>query len=378
MMQTQFVNESGVINFVNQIIEKAIKTQASDIHVENYETICRIRLRCDGLLQELTQFPKVHSDRILARLKILARLDIAEKRQPQDGRFKFMGTNKQSIDIRVSSCPTLFGEKMVLRLLNSHQKIRVLNELNFSQKQLSVFEHILKQPQGLILVTGPTGSGKTTTLYSALHFLNDISKNISTVEDPVEIQLPGINQVAINPKANINFSNILRAFLRQDPDIIMVGEIRDLETAEIAIKAAQTGHLVLSTLHTNNAEQAIVRLQQMGIAEYHLKSAITMITAQRLLRGLCDHCKYSVPISPVMREKLKVTQKDVFYEAKGCEQCVNGFHGRFAIHEILGQDKERMFYVEKNNLQSLAFETLMKGKTSLSEIYRVLPISIRT
>src|SRR3990167_11373159 len=281
-------NES-VIQVVNRLLQDAILNHASDIHIEPYHQHCRIRFRSDSLLHEVATFPSPLAMQMITRLKIMANLNIAERRLPQDGHISLQNDHK--IDIRISTCPTLFGEKIVLRLLNSSAIKSDIHQLGLTDTQQQLFLNKLKQPQGLILVTGPTGSGKTITLYSALHYLNKPEKNISTVEDPVEIQLPGINQVNINTKINLHFSTVLRTLLRQDPDIIMIGEIRDPETADIAIQAAQTGHLVLSTLHTNSAIETLTRLHAMKILAYNLAGSLSLIIAQRLIRTLCAHCK---------------------------------------------------------------------------------------
>lgn len=306
-------NEEPVIEFVDRLIKDAIEKQISDIHIEPLHDPCRIRFRGDGFLYETASLPKSLAARIITRLKIMANMNIAERRLPQDGRIHFNAHNK--IDIRMNTCPTLFGEKIVLRLLDATIVNLDINHLGFSKDQKEIFLNHIKAPQGLILVTGPTGSGKTTTLYSALHYVNKIEKNIMSVEDPVEIELPGINQININPRIGLDFAAVLRAILRQDPDIIMIGEIRDVTTAEIAIQAAQTGHLVLSTLHTNSAIDTIIRLQAMGIPAYHLISSITLIIAQRLVRKICVHC----------------AAKSI----KGCNHCQHGYKGRIGIFEFI-------------------------------------------
>lgn len=274
-------DDGPVSEFANNLIESAISQEATDIHIEPFANHCRIRFRCDGLLSEIALTPPHFANRLITRLKILAHLDIAERRLPQDGRLRF-----SSFDIRMNTCPTLHGEKIVLRMLNANKLKLDIHSLGFTPAQKELFISRLTQPQGLILVTGPTGSGKTITLYSALHYLNQIEKNISSVEDPVEIEFAGMNQINVNPRIGLDFANVLRALLRQDPDIIMVGEIRDKETAEIAMQAAQTGHLVLSTLHTNSAIETILRLQSMGIAPQHFINSVSLIIAQRLVRKI--------------------------------------------------------------------------------------------
>jgi type IV pilus assembly protein PilB len=302
-------HDEPLIQLLNNLINQAIQRRVSDIHIEPYQHTCRIRYRQNGLLYEAAEIPKKSCDRLIVRLKVLAKLDISERRLPQDGHIPY-----QNINIRLNTCPTLFGEKVVLRLLDIHQRQFDLHSLGMNEDQKNIFIDKLSKPQGMILVTGPTGSGKTMTLYSALKFLNTPEKNISTAEDPIEIQLPGINQVNIQPKIGLDFSTILRTFLRQDPDVIMVGEIRDTETAHIAIQAAQTGHLVLSTLHTNNSIETLIRLFAMGIPAYHLASSLSLIIAQRLIRVLCHHCKQHL-------------QK--------CNHCTQGYLDRIGVYELL-------------------------------------------
>ncbi len=285
------VDDAPIVRFVNKILLDAVKKGASDIHIEPYEKNLRIRFRNDGILYEIASPPANLANRIVSRLKVMSRMDIAERRVPQDGRIKMQLTKKRSIDFRVNSCPTLFGEKIVLRILDPTVAQIGIEKLGFEDHQRELFENAIKKPYGMVLVTGPTGSGKTVSLYTGLNMLNTTDRNISTAEDPVEITVGGINQVNMNVKTGLTFAEALRAFLRQDPDIIMVGEIRDLETAEIAVKAAQTGHLVLSTLHTNDAPQTLNRLAQMGIPAFNIASSVILIMAQRLARRLCEHCK---------------------------------------------------------------------------------------
>lgn len=308
--------DEPVIQFVNQLLDDAVSKQVSDIHIESFADFCRIRFRRDGLLYETASLPQHFSTRIITRLKIMANLDIAEKRLPQDGRFT--SQHHQKIDLRISTCPGLHGENMVLRLLRHSSTQLPMAELGMTPQQLADMLHALKRPQGLILVTGPTGSGKTATLYSALHCLNTTEKNIVTVEDPVEIEVAGIHQVHVNPRIGLDFAAVLRAFLRQDPDIIMVGEIRDAETAKIAVQAAQTGHLVLSTLHTNSAVDTIKRLLAMDVSPCQLAGALSLIAAQRLVRTLCRHCSGAANIA-----------------AGKCEHCRDGYHGRTGIFEVI-------------------------------------------
>src|SRR5579872_4667181 len=285
------VEDAPIVRFVNKVMLDAIRRGASDIHFEPFEKIYRVRLRMDGVLKEIAQPPVQLAQKLSARLKVMSRLDIAERRVPQDGRIKMRLSKTRAIDFRVSTCPTLFGEKIVLRILDPAQAMLGIDSLGYEPFQKELYEKYLAKPQGMILVTGPTGSGKTVSLYTGLNILNREDTNISTAEDPAEINLPGVNQVNVNAKVGLTFAAAMRAFLRQDPDVIMVGEIRDLETAEIAIKAAQTGHLVLSTLHTNDAPQTLTRLLNMGVAPFNVASSVIMITAQRLGRKLCTQCK---------------------------------------------------------------------------------------
>lgn len=384
-IQENSVNyDEPLIKFVDHIIKHALQQAASDIHIEPYETFCRIRYRQDGILYEIAEIPIHLSARLVTRLKVMAKLDIAERRLPQDGRFQL-----HQIDIRINTCPTLFGEKVVLRLLEGNKASLDIDDLGFNETQKTLFLNKISRPQGLILVTGPTGSGKTVTLYSALKYLNTSEKNISTVEDPVEIQLHGINQLHVNPKINLTFSTALRTFLRQDPDIIMIGEIRDSETAEISIQAAQTGHLVLSTLHTNNAIEAITRLQSMGIPPYNITSAISLIIAQRLIRKLCARCKQPEIISQqALRDLGFSTSSNLqLYRAVGCQHCLQGYHGRIGIYEffsitdsiaqlimsnanthVIAEQAKREGYI---TLQHTGYEKVINGITSLTEINRV-------
>ena len=335
--------DAPVIKLVNAILTDAIKKRASDIHVEPYEKSFRIRFRMDGTLYEMMKPPLKMKNAMISRLKIMARLDIAERRLPQDGRIKLKMGKDTEMDFRVSVLPTLFGEKVVLRLLDKSNLQLDMTKLGFMDQQLGHFREAIYRPFGIVLVTGPTGSGKTTTLYSALSELNKTTENISTAEDPVEFNLAGINQVQIHEEIGLTFANALRSFLRQDPDIILVGEIRDFETAEIAIKAALTGHLVLSTLHTNDAPSTVNRLLNMGIEPFLVSSATNLILAQRLVRKICQECKEPVTISPESFVKLGVQKeeyeqyKDItFYKGKGCDICNNtGYKGRLALYEVM-------------------------------------------
>lgn len=337
-------DDAPVVKFVNKIIVDAIKKGVSDIHFEPYERDYRIRYRLDGLLTEVASPPVNLSSRITSRIKIMSNLDISERRVPQDGRFKMKLSKDRSIDFRVSTCPTVGGEKVVMRILDPGSTKLGIEALGFSAIQQKHFLNTIKKPQGMILVTGPTGSGKTVTLYTALNVLNNKETNISTAEDPVEIKVPGINQVHINPKAGLNFSEALRSFLRQDPDVIMVGEIRDLETAEIAIKAAQTGHLVLSTLHTNSAAETLTRLLNMGIPSFNIASSVSLLIAQRLVRKLCEGCKaVRDDITPQSLIELGFSEAEAnsikIYKSVGCNSCGHGYRGRIGLFEVMNMSK---------------------------------------
>ena len=385
------IDSAPVVNYVNKILLDAIEKKASDIHFEHFENNYRIRFRQNGILNPITPPPLKIANYILARIKVMADLDITEHRIPQDGRFKLTISRKRSVDFRVSICPTLFGEKVVLRILDVKNTIQDASKIGMDAKQTTDFNLALQSSQGMILVTGPTGSGKTVTLYSALHKLNSIEKNISTVEDPVEIPVLGINQVNVNVKTGLTFASALRAFLRQDPDIIMVGEIRDLETAEIAVKAAQTGHLVLSTLHTNSAAETITRLMSMGIPPYNLASSLKLIIAQRLVRVLCEHCKQpdNIEAQALLAEGFTEAEiKDMhLFKPEGCDHCTNGFSGRIGIFEVLpislamaeiimkqGTYLDILKQAKVENIISLHDSGLSKvkqGITTLAELNRV-------
>ncbi len=334
------VEDAPIVRFVNKILLDAIKRGASDIHFEPYEKYFRIRTRLDGVLKEVALPPVQLAVKIIARLKVMARLDIAERRVPQDGRIKMRLSKNRAIDFRVSTCPTLFGEKIVTRILDPSSAMLGIDALGYEPFQRELYLKNLGRPQGMILVTGPTGSGKTVSLYTGLAILNTEDCNISTAEDPAEINLPGINQVNVNPKVGLTFAAALRAFLRQDPDVIMVGEIRDLETAEIAIKAAQTGHLVLSTLHTNDAPQTLTRLVDMGVKPYAIATSVSLIIAQRLARKLCSNCKTPIDIPAEALQKEGFEQADIdagirIYRAAGCGQCTDGYKGRLGIYQVM-------------------------------------------
>ncbi|MDE2137490.1 MAG: type IV-A pilus assembly ATPase PilB [Gammaproteobacteria bacterium] len=337
---TNDVEDAPIVRFVNKVMLDAIRRGASDIHFEPFEKIYRVRLRMDGVLKEIAQPPVQLAQKLAARLKVMSRLDIAERRVPQDGRIKMRLSKTRAIDFRVSTCPTLFGEKIVLRILDPAQAMLGIDSLGYEPFQKDLYTRFLAKPQGMILVTGPTGSGKTVSLYTGLNILNREDTNISTAEDPAEINLPGVNQVNVNSKVGLTFAAAMRAFLRQDPDVIMVGEIRDLETAEIAIKAAQTGHLVLSTLHTNDAPQTLTRLVDMGVKPYAIATSVSLIIAQRLARRLCNNCKQPVEIPREALLKEGFTEMDVaaglkIFGPKGCANCTDGYKGRAGIYQVL-------------------------------------------
>src|ERR1700761_4788116 len=334
------VEDAPIVRFVNKILLDAIKKGASDVHFEPYEKLFRIRTRMDGVLKEVAVPPVQLAVKIVARLKVMSRLDIAERRVPQDGRIKMRLSKNRAIDFRVSTCPTLFGEKVVTRILDPSSAMLGIDALGYEPFQRELYLKYLAKPQGMILVTGPTGSGKTVSLYTGLNILNTEDTNISTAEDPAEINLPGINQVNVNNKVGLTFASALRAFLRQDPDVIMVGEIRDLETAEIAIKASQTGHLVLSTLHTNDAPQTLTRLVDMGVKPYAIATSVSLIIAQRLARRLCSHCKQPMDIPKEALLKEGFQEADVaagikIFAPKGCDSCTDGYKGRVGIYQVL-------------------------------------------
>ena len=383
--------DTPVVRFVNKIFMDAIRQGASDIHIEPYEEKLRIRNRQDGVLQEIGSAPSVLGPRIVARIKILSNLNIAERRIPQDGRMRLKLSKNQEIDFRVSTLPTQFGEKVVIRILDGSGAALGLEVLGLESEQFQLYEEAIRRPYGMILVTGPTGSGKTVSLYSALNVLNTPDINISSVEDPVEISVPGINQVAINEKANLDFSMALRAFLRQDPDIIMVGEIRDLETADIAIKASQTGHLVLSTLHTNDAPATITRLLNMGVEPFNVASSVHLIMAQRLIRRLCTKCRQEAEHPPEVLLSAGFDESDLedltVYEPVGCDECVAGYKGRTGIYQVLPiteamigliirgaeQDRIEQQAIDEgvSTLRQSGLKKIKAGITSLEEILRV-------
>ena len=387
------IEDAPIVRFVNKIMLDAIRKNASDIHFEPYEKYYRIRLRVDGVLREVAQPPVQLATKLAARLKVMSRLDIAERRVPQDGRIKMRLSKNRSIDFRVSSCPTLFGEKIVLRILDASTAMMGIDALGYEPFQKELYLKTLSRPQGMILVTGPTGSGKTVSLYTGLAILNVEDTNISTAEDPAEIVLPGVNQVNVNPKVGLTFASALRAFLRQDPDVIMVGEVRDLETAEIAIKAAQTGHLVLSTLHTNDAPQTLTRMVDMGVKPYAIATSVSLIIAQRLARRLCPNCKapLTLPAEALLKEGFSedLVKRGDFkvHKAVGCSQCTDGYKGRVGIYEVLpvteaigriilegGSAPHIRDQARKDgvwDLRTAGLKKVMDGLTSLEEVNRV-------
>lgn len=382
-------DDTPVVKFVNKVLVDAIKRGASDIHFEPYETDYRVRLRVDGILKQVAKAPTKLKDRIAARIKVMAQLDIAEKRVPQDGRIKLNLSKTKQMDFRVSTLPTLFGEKVVLRILDGSAAKLGIDKLGYEPDQQKLFEDAIHKPYGMVLVTGPTGSGKTVSLYTALGILNDETRNISTAEDPVEIRLPGVNQVQQNSRRGMTFATALRSFLRQDPDIIMVGEIRDLETAEISIKAAQTGHLVLSTLHTNDAPQTLTRLMNMGVPMFNIASSVLLITAQRLARRLCN-CKkpMTVPDQALLDAGYSEAELDgswTLFGPGGCERCKGtSYKGRVGIYQVMpiSEAMQRMIMTGASaldleaqakaegvkNLRESGLLKVKQGVTSLDEV----------
>lgn len=386
------VDDTPIVRFVNKVLLDAIKAGASDIHFEPYEKKYRVRTRQDGVLKEVVAPPVAMANKIAARLKVMSRLDISERRVPQDGRMKMTISKNRAIDFRVSTCPTLFGEKIVIRILDPTSAQLGIDALGYESEQKDRYMTALHQPYGMILVTGPTGSGKTVSLYTGLNILNTDDRNISTAEDPAEINLPGINQVNVNPKAGLTFAAALKSFLRQDPDIIMVGEIRDLETAEIAIKAAQTGHMVMSTLHTNDAPQTLTRLANMGVPGYNIAATVSLIIAQRLARRLCNECKtpIDIPKEALLEEGFKeehLKQDFTIYAPKGCDSCNGGYKGRVGIYQVMPISEEMGKLIMEgansialaeqaeregiNDLRQSGLKKVMDGVTSLEEVIRV-------
>ncbi|GAA3546677.1 type IV-A pilus assembly ATPase PilB [Zobellella aerophila] len=385
-------DDAPIVRYINKIMLDAVRREASDLHFEPYEHFYRIRFRIDGLLHEVASPPANLAGRFAARLKVMARLDIAERRLPQDGRIKLKLTRNRSVDLRVNTLPTQWGEKIVIRILDSSGARLDIDQLGYDEVQKQLYLGALRKPQGMILVTGPTGSGKTVSLYTGLSILNTVTANISTAEDPIEINLPGINQVQINTKAGLSFAHALRAFLRQDPDIIMVGEIRDLETAEIAVKAAQTGHLVLSTLHTNSAAETLTRLNNMGLPAYNIASSVSLIIAQRLARKLCGHCKTPEQVPAEQLRALGFSQAQLdkgvsLHKAVGCDQCTDGYKGRIGVYEVMPMTETLANLImegasslalaraaEADGMMTLrrsALEKARQGLISLAEVNRI-------
>ena len=389
-------SDAPIVRFVNKILLDAIKGGASDIHFEPYEKAYRIRCRIDGILQEVSRPPSNLASRLAARLKVMSQMDISERRIPLDGRIKMKISKSRAIDFRVNTLPTLWGEKIVLRILDPSSAKMGIEALGFDEEQHDLYMKTLHKPQGMILVTGPTGSGKTVSLYTGLNILNTEERNISTAEDPVEINLEGINQVHVHPKVGLTFAEALRAFLRQDPDVVMVGEIRDLETAEIAVKAAQTGHMVLSTLHTNSAAETLTRLRNMGVPAFNIATSVSLIIAQRLARRLCNSCKRAVTIPEASLKEEGFTKKQLkelhLYEANpsGCAKCSKGYKGRVGIYEMMEMTPELATIIMENGSSLDILETATKngfkplrqsgltkvaqGITSLEEMNRVIKI----
>lgn len=385
-------DDAPIVRFVNKLLLDAIKGGASDLHFEPYEKTYRVRFRQDGILKTVSKPPINIASKLSARLKVMSRLDISERRVPQDGRIKLKISKTRAIDFRVNTCPTLFGEKIVLRILDPESAKMGIDALGYEENQKQLYMDALQKPQGMILVTGPTGSGKTVSLYTGVNILNTPERNISTAEDPVEINLEGVNQVNVNPKQGMDFAAALRAFLRQDPDVILVGEIRDLETANIAIKAAQTGHLVLSTLHTNSAPETLTRLRNMGVPSFNIATSVVLIIAQRLARRLCEHCKTKVEIPKQSLLEMGFTEEDVesgftVYGPQGCDKCNNGYKGRVGIYEVvkITDGIARIIMEEGNSIQigdqcrkegfndlhRSGLAKVMHGVTSLEEVNRV-------
>lgn len=387
------VDEAPVVKFVNKMLVEAIRMGASDLHFEPYEKSYRVRFRVDGVMQKMANPPVQLANKIAARLKVMSQMDISERRVPQDGRIKLKLSKNKSIDFRVNSLPTLFGEKIALRILDSSSAMLGIDALGYEADQKLLFTEALNRPQGMLLITGPTGSGKTVSLYTGINILNTGETNISTAEDPVEINLEGINQVNVNSKVGLTFANALKSFLRQDPDIVMVGEIRDLETAEIAIKAAQTGHLVLSTLHTNSAPETLTRLKNMGVASFNIATSVNLVIAQRLARRLCNNCKKPIDIPRVSLLELGFSDDQLddpnnnIYEPIGCNECREGYKGRIGIYEVLKVTNEisRIIMEDgnaldikdaalKNGFRDLRHSGILKvlqGVTSIQEMMRV-------
>lgn len=392
--EAEQADDTPIVRFVNRTLLDAIRAGASDIHFEPYESRYRVRFRTDGILREVSAPPSSLAGRLAARLKVMAALDISERRLPQDGRIKMTLSKTRSIDLRMNTLPTLFGEKIVLRILDQSSARIGIEALGFEPAQKQRYLDALARPQGMILVTGPTGSGKTVTLYAGLNLLNDSTRNIATAEDPVEMHIDGINQVHVNARVGLDFATALRSFLRQDPDIVMVGEIRDLETAEIAVRAAQTGHLVLSTLHTNSAAETLTRMRDMGVPTFNLATSVSLIVAQRLARLLCAACKRPIDVPPevLIREGFKQRDLDTgldLFEAspEGCGNCRDGYRGRVGVYEVVEITPEMsrialragdsLQFAEQarkhgfDDLRAAGLKKVMRGATSLAEINRI-------
>ncbi|TWV83041.1 type IV-A pilus assembly ATPase PilB [Moraxella sp. VT-16-12] len=391
--ESESKEDAPIVKFVNKMLLDAIRMGASDLHFEPYEKTYRVRFRVDGVMQIISRPPVQLAGKIAARLKVMSQMDISERRAPQDGRIKLKISKTKAIDFRVSSLPTLFGEKLVLRILDPSSAMLGIDALGYEPDQKELFLEALDKPQGMLLITGPTGSGKTVSLYTGLNILNTPETNISTAEDPVEINLEGINQVNVNPKVGLTFASALKAFLRQDPDIVMVGEIRDLETAEIAIKAAQTGHMVLSTLHTNSAPETLTRLRNMGVASFNIATSVNLVIAQRLARRLCKVCKRPTNVPKQSLLEMGFTEEDlanpdnVIYEAVGCSECREGYKGRVGIYEVLKiypsisriimedgnaiQIKDEALKYGFRDLRRSGIMKVLQGVTSIQEMYRV-------
>ena len=365
-------DEAPIVRYVSKILLDAVTHGASDIHFEPYERRYRIRYRIDGILREIASPPVPQGVRIAARLKVLARMDLAERRIPQDGRIKMKLSSNKMIDFRVNTCPTLWGEKIVTRILDASSAMMGIDALGFEPDQKAKYVKALQRPQGMLLFTGPTGSGKTVSMYTGLNILNTDGLNISTAEDPAEINLPGVNQVNINPRVGLTFAEALKSFLRQDPDVIMVGEIRDLETAEIAIKAAQTGHLVLSTLHTNDGPQTLTRMLNMGIPAYNIASSVSLIVAQRLARRLCPYCRKpaDIPHEELVREGFAADEMEslLVYKAVGCDQCFNGYKGRVGVYQVMEvSDAIGRIIMQDGNAIQIADQAAKEGIADLRQ-----------
>ncbi|TCB82157.1 type IV-A pilus assembly ATPase PilB [Acinetobacter sp. ANC 4173] len=386
-------DEAPIVKYINKLLIDAIRMGASDLHFEPYEKVYRVRYRVDGVLRQIATPPLQLANRLASRLKVMSQMDIAEKRVPQDGRIKLKISKTKAIDFRVNSLPTLFGEKIVLRILDPSSAMLGIDALGYEPEQKALFMEALEKPQGMLLITGPTGSGKTVSLYTGLNILNKEDTNISTAEDPVEINLEGINQVNVNNKVGLTFSAALKSFLRQDPDIVMVGEIRDLETAEIAIKAAQTGHMVMSTLHTNSAPETLTRLRNMGVPSFNIATSVNLVIAQRLARRLCPQCKVPAEVPKNSLLEMGFSEQDIeqpdfkIFQPVGCSECREGYKGRVGIYEVMKVTSEisKIIMEDGNAIQiaeasaKLGFSNLrisglkkvIQGVTSLQEVNRV-------